>query len=526
MIAVGTGGIKPCVAAFGGDQFILPQQEKYLITFFSVFYFAINSGSLISSFLTPELRNGVKCFGEQECYSLAFFVPAILMVLSIVIFVAGKPMYRMKKPEGNVVLSVFKCISHALYKKSTQKKERKVEHDHWLDHANDKYDGKLIADIKATLQVLKLFIPLPFFWALYDQQGSRWTFQATRMDGQIGSFLIKADQMQVVSSLLILLFIPIFETCLYPIFAKIKIIDTPLKKLTTGGFLAALAFIASAIVELQLEKTYPILPSTGLAQLRIFNPRNCTLPISLDDRSFNLAPYEMWEDIEISVNQTKSFNFNADFKTCNGNPQNSTGKLDVFEKQATSYVIQENNNFYKYTDANNKTKNGNPALRVLAYNEKNTNPIFVRIIEKNQEIYKFNINNGISGVHESEVAELAPGTYDVEINGIKQPDDIQIKLGGVYTLMIYLSNNIDVPTSHMVIVTPPNSIHMLWLIPQYIIMTMAEVMFSVTGLSFAFTQAPVSMKSLLQAGWLMTVAFGNLIVVIVAEAKFFDRQVN
>lgn len=382
LIAVGTGGIKPCVAAFGGDQFILPQQEKYLVTFFSVFYFAINSGSLISSFLTPELRNGVKCFGEQECYSLAFFVPAILMVLSIVIFVAGKPMYRMKKPEGNVVLSVFKCISHALYKKSTQKKERKVDHDHWLDHANDKYDVKLIADIKATLQVLKLFIPLPFFWALYDQQGSRWTFQATRMDGQIGSFLIKADQMQVVNPLLILSFIPIFETCLYPLFAKIKIIDTPLKKLTTGGFLAALAFIASALVELQLEKTYPILPSTGMAQLRIFNPRNCTLPMSLDDRSFSLAPYGMWEDIEISVNQTKSFNFNADFKSCNGNTKNSTGTLKVLEEQATSYVIQETNNFYQYTDANNKTKTGNPALRVLAYNEKNTSPIVIRIIEK------------------------------------------------------------------------------------------------------------------------------------------------
>jgi dipeptide/tripeptide permease len=38
-------------------------------------------------------------------------------------------------------------------------------------------------------------------------------------------------------------------------------------------------------------------------------------------------------------------------------------------------------------------------------------------------------------------------------------------------------------------------------------------------------QAPVSMKSVLQAGWLLTVAFGNLIVVIVAEAKFFDSQV-
>lgn len=83
IIALGTGGIKPCVAAFGGDQFVLPQQEKYLVRFFSVFYFAINSGSLISTFLTPELRNNVKCFGDQECFSVAFLVPAILMIVSI-----------------------------------------------------------------------------------------------------------------------------------------------------------------------------------------------------------------------------------------------------------------------------------------------------------------------------------------------------------------------------------------------------------------------------------------------------------
>jgi len=39
IIAFGTGGIKPCVSAFGGDQFVLPQQERHLEAFFSVFYF-------------------------------------------------------------------------------------------------------------------------------------------------------------------------------------------------------------------------------------------------------------------------------------------------------------------------------------------------------------------------------------------------------------------------------------------------------------------------------------------------------
>jgi len=69
------------VSAFGGDQFILPQQERQLAMFFSLFYFAINTGSLISTVLTPVIRD-TKCF-ENDCYFVAFLVPAILMILSI-----------------------------------------------------------------------------------------------------------------------------------------------------------------------------------------------------------------------------------------------------------------------------------------------------------------------------------------------------------------------------------------------------------------------------------------------------------
>jgi solute carrier family 15 oligopeptide transporter 1 len=101
-------------------------------------------------------------------------------------------------------------------------------------------------------------------------------------------------------------------------------------------------------------------------------------------------------------------------------------------------------------------------------------------------------------------------------------------------------------------VTPASSVHMLWLVPQYFVMTIAEVMFSVTGLQFSFTQvnhlnaekkkirpcnnnynvnwiliqAPASMQSVMQAAWLLTIAFGNLIVILVAEAKGIPRQVQ
>lgn len=82
-IAVGTGGIKPCVTAFGADQFTLPEQAKQLASYFSLFYMAINAGSLISTIVTPILREDISCFGDDTCFSIAFGVPGVLMVISV-----------------------------------------------------------------------------------------------------------------------------------------------------------------------------------------------------------------------------------------------------------------------------------------------------------------------------------------------------------------------------------------------------------------------------------------------------------
>lgn len=67
---------------------------------------------------------------------------------------------------------------------------------------------------------------------------------------------------------------------------------------------------------------------------------------------------------------------------------------------------------------------------------------------------------------------------------------------------------------------------MMWQLPQIILITAAEIMFSITGLEFSFTQAPQSMKSVLQACWLLSVAIGNMLVVVIAELKFFESQVR
>ena len=62
-------------------------------------------------------------------------------------------------------------------------------------------------------------------------------------------------------------------------------------------------------------------------------------------------------------------------------------------------------------------------------------------------------------------------------------------------------------------------VHGLWQIIPYFIMTVAEVLVSITGLEFAYTQAPRAMKSTIMSFWLLCVTFGNLLVAFLAPLQ-------
>lgn len=70
------------------------------------------------------------------------------------------------------------------------------------------------------------------------------------MNGRIDfiNWTMKPDQMQVINPLMVLLFIPLFETVVYPLLVKIGIRKS-LQKIILGGFLAALAFVLSAVLQ-------------------------------------------------------------------------------------------------------------------------------------------------------------------------------------------------------------------------------------------------------------------------------------
>jgi dipeptide/tripeptide permease len=74
-----------------------------------------------------------------------------------------------------------------------------------------------------------------------------------------------------------------------------------------------------------------------------------------------------------------------------------------------------------------------------------------------------------------------------------------------------------------ILVCVQNCTHMFAQIPQIVVITAAEILLSITGLEFAYSQAPSSMKSVCQAAWLLTVAVGNLMVVVINEINIFKR---
>lgn len=521
IIGVGTGGIKPCVSAFGGDQF-QEGQEKELQKFFSFFYLAINLGSAISTYITPILREDVHCFGEKTCFPLAFGVPALLMVVALILFICGKSLYEIRPPEGNIVLQVSKCICYAIKNKCKSSEKKK---SHWLDYADDKYDKKLIADIKILFHVLVLYIPLPLFWALFDQQGSRWTLQATRLDGVVGGFHIKADQMQVLNSFLIIAFIPLFNYVVYPLLDKCRLLRKPLQKMTVGGILAALSFVLAGLIELQLESHMPIPPNVGQSEMTVINNSPCNININGTDlerieafqtgvqKGIELNELSTWNFIPSGCNVTTPYNFTF----------NSTSPIEsmMITIQDSKLVV------LKSEDTIHKSSTGDSKIRFF-YNIDPLNEGNISIILEKDDI-RYYMEPEVQSIGITKYRDIPPGRYKLFISFNEtqevemQMSDGQFKSGGVYIVRIYSKTAEKRKVTGVYAMVQGNFLSILYQVPQYVLVTAGEILFSITGLEFSYSQSAKSMKSVLQAAWLLTVAFGNLIVLIVAKAKLSDN---
>jgi len=516
MIAVGTGGIKPCVSSFGGDQFT-PEQAVQRKQFFSIFYFSINAGSLIAVFVMPLIRANLDCYPGysghlyNECYSLAFGVPGILMVIALILFVSGKHWYTIYPHDGSVLLDLCKCVKSAIKNKyKTPKKLRNKAS--WLDYSDS--PASMIRDTKYVMQILILFLPIPAFWALFEQQGSRWVLQALKLNRNIGSAVIEPDQIQLINPVLIMGFIPLFEIVIYPFLEKMKLNFTSLKKMFAGFVLTGVAFIIAAVLQIQIDNSLTTLPSSNQYGVRFVNALPCNITLKYDKNN-----------ITVNSQTASSIQFLKD-----GNKPNTFSFEDCeaksVEKIFLNRKVSEVQNVYISSSGNISS------LMLTEVPEDGTSKFSIYNMCQGKRTVRYEItgdenSENIVGTVEcnsrSENFTVKPGNLEVKLSDgsrISHKLNSEVQVGGVYTIVA----NTELKRSFQTEDMKPTLISVFWQLPQYIVVTLGEIFISITGLEFSYSQAPPSMRSVLASCWLLTVSFGNVIVLIVAQVKSLPSQ--
>lgn len=231
MIAVGSGGIKPCVSAHLGDQYRSHSPES-LSKGYSLFYISINVGALVSSVCTPLLL-------ERYGAGVAFSVPGALMAVATFIFWRGRPHYVVQSPTP------------------------------WRAYLHELAGGRH----RSTCgKVLLLFLVLSIFWSLFDQTGSSWILQAERMNRVValpggGSFEVLPAQVQAINPVLIVVLAPLFTWIVYPSLAKRGALSTR-GKVVGGMLLAGVSFVLLGYVQRLIASGE--IPSIGWQLLAYF----------------------------------------------------------------------------------------------------------------------------------------------------------------------------------------------------------------------------------------------------------------
>jgi len=109
LVALGNGGIKPCVSTLGADQFDAadPVERVTKGSFFSWYYFSVNIGSLLSA--TP-----VVWVQDNIGWGVGFAIPTALMLSCLAVFVAGRKVYRYQKVGGSPLTTVSQVVVAAV----------------------------------------------------------------------------------------------------------------------------------------------------------------------------------------------------------------------------------------------------------------------------------------------------------------------------------------------------------------------------------------------------------------------------
>ncbi|KAE8693068.1 Protein NRT1/ PTR FAMILY 8.1 [Hibiscus syriacus] len=287
MVALGTGGIKPCVSSYGADQFddTDEAEKKHKSSFFNWFYFSINIGALIASSVLVWVQDNVS-------WGWGFGIPAIAMAIAVAFFFSGTRLYRNQKPGGSplmrlcqVVVASFRKLrvsipadKSLLYEtadaESNIRGSRKVEHTQdlsFFDKAaveteSDHKKGTVnpwrlctvtqVEELKAIIRLLPIWATGIIFAAVYSQMSNLYVLQGERMNTHVGNstFKIPPASLSIFDTLSVIFWVPMYDRIIVPVTRKCtghKNGLTQLQRMGIGLFISIFAMVVAAILELE-----------------------------------------------------------------------------------------------------------------------------------------------------------------------------------------------------------------------------------------------------------------------------------
>lgn len=415
LIAIGSGGIKPCVSAHVGDQF--GKGNWHLVgKVFQAFYFIINFGSFFATLMIPFIRSNpdkiwlLKNHPEYAT-SVAFAIPGILMFLATVAFWMGRKVFVHVPPNPG---------------------------------------GKvgLLDSIGATLLFMG-FIGLPLFgW---------------------GVLSFSTNVVLTVSSILIGLWV----------FEERQAIEQD------DGFLAVMFHSIEALIKGENAKA--------------------TASVDADVEKDSIQRHWFFSSAAKRFGEEAAEGPRAVLRIISIFFLVSVFWA-LFDQHASSWVRQAQRMDldlvlpWSTTDANGESV---PAvLSMLPSQISALNPLMVMaLIPFNTFfLYPFITNLGW------EMTPLRRMTIGM----------LTASLAFVVVALIQVQINAGEELKEF------NTVHVLWQFFPYLIMTQAEVMVSITGLEFAYTQAPTRMKSTIMGFWLLSVSLGNKLTAVVTKLPDMD----
>ncbi|MEH0165234.1 oligopeptide:H+ symporter [Roseateles microcysteis] len=277
LIALGSGGIKPLVSSFVGDQF--DQSNRSLAQkVFDGFYWIINFGSFFASLLMPIF---LKEFGA----SVAFGIPGVFMFIATMIFWAGRKKYIHVKPTAHEDPNSFlKVVRTALSQGAAGQgvalagvalaivglcfyKDIGIVAalcsalvlvmgfggaGAWmqLDRAVPKHGAAAVEAVRTVLRLLVLFALVTPFWSLFDQKASTWILQADQM---AKPEWFQSSMMQALNPALVMILIPFNNMVLYPMLNRMGLKITALRRMGAGIAFSGLAWVVVGGTQLWID---------------------------------------------------------------------------------------------------------------------------------------------------------------------------------------------------------------------------------------------------------------------------------